>query len=115
DWFSKLTLKEFNILYKELVNEIPDDIGIIAPPDISYTEKQVRGWIHKAFSDALLPYIKPIVPKEIMSNEERSALKPKGYTYTGITSSGANAYVLNNGLRIILDTLAESKGRFSLH
>lgn len=114
-WLSELTLKDFNALYKQLIGEIPEDIGIIAPSGTSYTEKQVRGWIHEAFSDTLLPYVKPIVPKQIMSSEERSALKPKGYTYTGITSSGANTYVLSNGLRIILDTLTENKGRFYLH
>jgi hypothetical protein len=114
-WLSKLSLKEFNAALGRLISDDPDDIGIVAPKGAKFTENQVRGWIQQAQSQSVAPFIRQEVPRELLSEDQKSTLKLRGYKVIGTASSGAKEIVLDNGMKVILDTLTNSKDRFYLH
>jgi predicted Zn-dependent peptidase len=114
-WLSKLSLKEFNAALGRLISDDPDDIGIVAPKGTRFTENQVRGWIQQAQSQSVAPFIRQEVPRELLSEDQKSTLKLRGYKVIGTASSGAKEIVLDNGMKVILDTLTNSKDRFYLH
>ena len=109
EWFSALTLDDFNSLAQAFLADknIPEDIGVIAPKRKNkswFTEDEVRGWIQKVLKEKTEPYRPPYIPTEIMSEKESSSLMEEGFTYEGVNPSGAKEYLLNNGVRVILNT-----------
>lgn len=114
-WLSKLSLNEFNAALGRLISDNPDDIGIMAPKGTKFTENQVRGWIQQALLQSVEPFIRHEVPRELLSVDQKSTLKLRGYKVIGTASSGAEEIVLDNGMKVILDTLTNSKDRFYLH
>tara|TARA_R110002020_G_scaffold37072_4_gene111783 strand:+ start:4295 stop:7189 length:2895 start_codon:yes stop_codon:yes gene_type:complete len=113
-WLLQLSLKEFNEYCSEFLGGMPNDIGIMAPEGKMYTDDQVRDWIQDALSKKVTRYSSPKVPTELLNYEDRSSLNNVGYKHKGTDISGAKEFVLNNGVRVILDTLAHNKDRFYL-
>src|SRR5690606_10525026 len=94
---------------------MPNDIGIIAPNGKTFTEDQVRGWIQQALSKKITRFIRAEVPTSLLSDHHRSALNEVGYAVKGTDPSGAKVFILNNGVKVIMDTLASNKGKFHWH
>jgi len=109
EWFSALSLAQFNDLTQKFLRDkdMPEDIGIIAPTRKSkppYTNKEIRGWIQGALKEKINPYFLPYVPNEIMNEKEVKSLREKGFTYQGTNAFGVKEYLLHNGVKIILKT-----------
>ncbi|MEH6681054.1 MAG: insulinase family protein [Sediminicola sp.] len=114
-WLSQLTLQEFNAQCTKMIVAKPSDIGMIVPSGYPHTKDEIRLWVQEPLSEAIAPYISPNVPKQLLRDEERIALEEVTYANKGTLPSGATEYLLDNGVRIILDTLVSTKGKFYLH
>ncbi|WP_268225152.1 M16 family metallopeptidase [Sinomicrobium oceani] len=114
-WLSQLSVEEFNALCRKHIAGIPDDIGIIAPAGKSYTEADVHAWINQALEEEILPLPVPKVPAQLMSKKRLSSFRKVGYTDLGTIASGAREFMLDNGVRIVLDTTSSNKSKVSLH
>lgn len=113
-WLSNLSLAEFNELIKELMSDMPEDIGIIAPSGhkaLAYKEKEVRGWIKQANTTDTKAYISPKAPIALMNDKELSALKLNGYIDKGKRKSGAHELILDNGIKVVLKSYKPSVGK----
>lgn len=114
-WLSKLSLEEFNVLCKNLIPVRPDDIGIIAPAGKSYTKNEVQTFINNALKENIIPHPLPEVPTQLISERKLSTIHKVGYTDYGITPTGAIEFILDNGMRIVLDTTFTNNGNVSFH
>lgn len=121
NWLSELESTEFNNVLQHFLSKNPEDIGIIAPAGddvLSYREKEVRSWIDNAYRKETEPYRSPEVPETIMSAQEVEALRQEGYISKSIGPSGSQEFVLQNGLKIVLNKVIpskNSKGKIYLH
>lgn len=111
-WVSGLSLDEFNRLSRKYLSFVPDDIGIIGNTAESYNELDVRRWIDSILAEEIMPYIPQQIPKQLMNEEEISVLKEKGYTegYKGIL--GTREFLLDNGVKVVINSIANPSSRF---
>lgn len=103
----KLTLTEFNRFIKQYIRTQHDDMDIImlAPPGhqaLSYSEKEVRGWIAEGNNSPVRPYSPPNVPDELMSPLTVQGLKESTLREKSVPIPGAVEYQLGNGVRVVL-------------
>lgn len=113
-WLSQLSVEEFNALCRIYITDIPDDIGIIAPAGKSYTKEDVHKWINQALEKEILSYAVSEIPGQLMSNKKMSSLRKAGYIDRDTIASGAREFMLDNGVRIVLDTTSSKKNTVSL-
>lgn len=103
-YLENLTRNELNNFIAEHLNELPEDIGIIAPEGheaLSFQENVVRGWITEAYNSTLVPYEEPEV-RNLLSSQEIEALKPIGSLDKGVDETGSRVFILNNGIKLVL-------------
>ncbi len=115
DWLSSFTIEEFTEFIQSANLEIPEDIGIIAPPGhqaLSYKENMIRSWIDESYDEKIEPYPSPAVSQSLMSTYEVEKLQEYGYADNVIGSSGARELLLDNGVKIILKSFEPSPGVF---
>ena len=112
-----LSRGEFNTLCNEFISDIPDDIGVLIPPgsDASlYTEQNIRKYIKHALSEPVKSVDLPKTPKNLLSKKDISNLKKVGFTYKG-SILDMEEFVLDNGIRIVLDTSIIDSGKVFFH
>lgn len=115
EWLSKLTLEDFNHWCLNNIKSIPDDLGFISPSGETFSEDTVRSWIHQTMTKEITPYSHPNSPKDLINNNVFSNLRKSPYIYKGITTTGAIEIKLENGLKVVLDTISNNTDRFYLH
>ncbi len=121
-WFSGLSLKDFNALVSQYLSEIVNDIGIIVPHGQKslYSETKVRRWVQEVLGEERHPYTVPEIPKQLISARETANLKERGYNdrdrgnsepvlkngrvLRKAKSPGVRELVLDNGVKLVLDT-----------
>lgn len=132
-WLSRLSLEDFNSLIGQYFSEICNDIGIIVPhgQKSMYSETKVRGWLENVLDEVPQPYTAPEIPRQLLSAFEISALKEVGYHELIKTSSlpvlkngrvlkrvklqGVREFVLNNGIKIVLDNSDSRNNKVYIH
>ncbi|MGS2737751.1 M16 family metallopeptidase [Sinomicrobium sp. M5D2P17] len=115
-WIDNLSLKDINIYLQDNFSVMPDDIYITASaghPALSYTEKQVRGWIKEAIKQPVerketidMASLTPSGEKNspLMSAKEVEQLKEQGYKKAGKDpDTGLEVLKMDNGVKVILD------------
>jgi predicted Zn-dependent peptidase len=128
NWLYNVSHIEFNNLIDKLLSDQINDIGIIAPSGVSYTESEVRKWIDFAFKKKTFPYGPPDSPKQLLTVDERSSLKESEYNnYDAIITipvftnariigkakpNGIIEFILQNGLRVVLDTVGVNNSTY---
>ncbi|MEH6679818.1 MAG: insulinase family protein [Sediminicola sp.] len=113
EWLSELSLEKFNALVATLIREMPEDIGIIAPPRhsaLSLNEHTVRSLILNTWTKQVEPYTVPEIPHSLMDDDQLSKLKIKNYKDKGTSKNGAKEVVLDNGIRLVLMPNKSGKG-----
>lgn len=121
-WIDNLSLKDINSYFQDNFSVMPEDIYITASaghPALSYTEKQVRGWIKEAIKapDGLkeiadISSLTPVDNKNaaLMSEKEVERLKEVSYRKIGIDpDTGLEIIQLKNGVKLLLDIKGTSE------
>lgn len=132
-WFSELSLEDFNKLVREYFSDIVNDIGIIVPHGqrSMYSEDKVREWIEEVLQETPQPYSYPEVPKHLLSPSEVSMLKEAEYQdldirmsplvmnenqkLKGVKPKGVKELMLKNGIKVVLDTLAFNSNKINIY
>lgn len=122
EWMANYSLPEFNNFISQFLSKGPDDIGIIGSngyKELSYTEKELRGWIEDAYGKTMKPYISPIAPIDLIKPVEVKKLQEVKLEDKGTGSSGAREVVLDNGVTVIFKSFTSGSGsqgkRINLH
>tara|TARA_R110002020_G_scaffold41194_1_gene121475 strand:- start:28703 stop:31600 length:2898 start_codon:yes stop_codon:yes gene_type:complete len=113
-WCLELSIDEFNSLAGRYIADHPDDIGIIAPKGWSYSEAEVRAWIDRALAQKVQPYVAPEVPLQLLGSEKISSLKEVGYQAKEGPAAGIMEIVLENGVKVVLDSSGLKKNSVHL-
>lgn len=105
-----LILDEFNRFVKQYIKTDPQELDIIMLSPfghraLSYTEKQIRGWISRANNLPIARYSLPKIPKELMDASYIKSLKPSAIRKNNVDISGASEYILGNGVKVVLKPL----------
>ena len=113
-WIDNISLEDINSFLKDNFSVMPDDIYIRASsghPALSFTEKQVRGWIKEAVEspielkgtiNSLVPIAERNTP--LMNPHEVKNLKEVEYIKKRVEpDNGLELLKLVNGVKIILD------------
>ena len=112
EWFTDISLDEFNALVKSFIS-MPEDIGIIAPEGhraLSYEGERVRNWIEEAYSLPLGQRKQTHVPTALMDQKEIVKLKEAEIIEDRTTTSGMREIVLGNGVKVVLMSYRPSAG-----
>lgn len=100
-----ITIEQVNDLSRILFSEKePQNIGIIAPEGhdaLNHEEEEVRHWIADIYAQDVDPYNSPEV-KRLLTLEQESNLNKKPIVPIGIKQSGAQEYLLGNGIKLVL-------------
>ncbi|WP_461532635.1 M16 family metallopeptidase [Sinomicrobium sp.] len=115
-WIESLRLKDINRYLQDNFSVMPDDIYITASaghPALSFTEKQVRGWIKEAMEQPIeiekaidIASLIPVGEKKspLMSAKEVEGLKVVTYQKIGTNpDTGFEILELENGVKLLLD------------
>lgn len=115
-WINSVSLDDVNSYLQENFSVMPEDIYITASkghPALSFTEKQVRGWITDAIKQPIeleaatdITCSIPIGKKNtaLMSQKEVDQLKKVEYQKIGIDAdTGLEILQLSNGVKLLLD------------
>lgn len=100
-----MTVSQFNREIKSYVGGVPEDIIIVADPEdsiFSISESTIRGWISEIDTHSIKQYKSPKIPTFLLDSVTSNGLNNREYTIEKASIPGANQYVLQNGLRIIL-------------
>ncbi|MBC8770544.1 insulinase family protein [Arenibacter sp. BSSL-BM3] len=102
-----LTLEELNVFVRQYIKTDPQELDIImlSPSGhraLSYTEKQIRGWISEANNLPITKYSPPKIPKELMEASLIQTLKPSTLQKNKVDIPGASEYTLGNGIKVVL-------------
>lgn len=114
-WLSALTREDLNLYINQILSEGPEDIGILAPegnPALSITEEEIRSWIKKEYEKPLDHYRVTTKQDGLMNEKDISTLKGKVIKDVKLSKSGATEYVLNNGLRLVLNPVKPTRGPY---
>ncbi|WP_239057414.1 M16 family metallopeptidase [Muricauda sp. TY007] len=119
EWLTGLSLEEINKEFKNLISEMPEDIGIIAPegsPILTINESEIRSWVKEAWKAPVQAYLPPEIPNQLMSEQETLSLHSKG-TYTDMSAieTGAMEIVLGNGIKVVLLPQSGETGKIGVH
>lgn len=112
-WLADLSLAEFNEFINSFDFNMPEDIGIIAPPyhkASSFSQAQVRSWIRAMGRETISAYTPPEIPDALVSVSLRKELHENNFENFGTGVSGARELVLGNGVRVILKPIKPSHG-----
>lgn len=112
-WLSKLALKNINEIIKEYITTTPDDIAIAVPHGDSifdYNKEEFNHWINQAKKTEVSPYIYPAFPSQLMSHSEVNQLKTVNFKDLGVNKFGAKEIELENGIKIVLQSLKPTLG-----
>lgn len=118
DWFSVISLQEINEEIKNLISDMPEDIGIIAPETsaiLSMKESDIRSWIKEAWNASVQTYDPPKVPTQLISEQQLLSLQKKDYSDMGIRDTGAREIVLANGIKVVLAPNSGETGKIEVH
>lgn len=115
-WIKSLSLDDINSYLKENFSVMPDDIYITASaghPALSFTEKQVRGWINDAIKQPIklkeATDITDLVPVDkkntaLMDPKKVEELNEKSYKELGIDPvTDLDVLEFDNGVKVMLD------------
>ncbi|MCM4162416.1 MULTISPECIES: pitrilysin family protein [unclassified Arenibacter] len=102
-----LTLDELNVFVRQYIKTDPQELDIImlSPSGhraLSYSEKQIRGWISEANNLPIAKYSPPKIPKELMEASFIKTLKPSTLQKNKVDIPGASEYTLGNGIKVVL-------------
>ncbi|MBI6116836.1 M16 family metallopeptidase [Salegentibacter maritimus] len=112
-WLADFTINEFNSFLKSLPLEMPEDIGIAAPPvhkALSFTENKVRTWIKETYQKPVSPYSPSVIPEFIMDSNEVKQLGENQYMEIKISNRQVREFKLKNGLSLVLHSFEPSAG-----
>ena len=115
DWFSSLSLSDFNSFVHNFLSKEPEDIGIVASTGhaaLALTENEVRSWIKDAYQEDVKPYEQPTVPMNLMDSKHIEQLKRAKVKSSRTAESGAQEYLLSNGVKLILKQVNPSPGLY---
>ena len=120
DIIANFSKEEIDKSIQRLFSNEPEDIGIILPLDYSSlieNEKHVRRKIRSVFKSPANQYQIPQAPAKLLTEKEIQELEPRKIASTFEKSSNIQEYVLENGLKIVLNPLKSnsSSGKISLH
>lgn len=107
NWLSEYSRGDFNDFIKNFNLKMPEDIGVIISSeklDKKISENIIRSKIIKTYGKTPVPYNPPEMPKKLISREEKSELEINDNVISGYGVSGAKELVLNNGVRIVLNS-----------
>lgn len=99
-WWSTMSLLEFNNILKSFIPEQPADIAIISSK-FSYDEYTIRDWILESKPVTVNPSSEGVLDN-LISESFFKDLKAKGHTNIRIDSLGTTILQLDNGLQLIL-------------
>lgn len=115
EWLENTTLSEINHFISNFLQKMPEDIGVIVPPNydaIFLSEKEVRFLIENSYRKLSQPYKEPEIPVALMTLPEVLNLKEIEYEDSGIGEFGAREVILHNGIRVIIkSSKANSQGK----
>lgn len=114
-WLNNMTLERFNDLIPEFIENMPDDIGIMAPEghsSLSYSEEQLRTWIMESYTNPIPEYFVPIKPTKLIDSVTISRLKKKGFVENGQSSIGTREILLENGVRVVFKPFKPASGMY---
>ena len=108
-----ISLSAFNEHLQEFVQTQPQDIGVITGSKLpSYYKKE--DWVRKQLSEVstnqLQPYVMPVVTKELIPIAIKNDLKPVSFMEVEPPVQGSRAFVLENGVKIILKPFQPTPG-----
>lgn len=113
NYVKNLNVEELNLAARDLLSKEPEDIGFIVPEyykgDLAEEEK-LRKFIKDNLNRDVPQYELPEIPDSLLSKDECSSLKLKSYQSFHPKIKGANEYILENGLRVILKPSSVSSG-----
>lgn len=115
NWLSALKAEEFNQYMYQLLSEGPEDIGILAPKDnpaLSISEEEIRSWIQQEYDKPLVSTQIAITPENIMHEKEIFNLKGQVIKDVKLSKSGATEYILNNGLKLVINPVKPTPGPY---
>lgn len=99
-WWSNMSLSEFNTILKNFIPEQPADIAIISSK-FPYDEYAIRDWILESKPVRVNPQLERI-SDNLIANSFFKDLQTKGYANLGLDSLGTTLLKLDNGLQLIL-------------
>ncbi|HTN68970.1 MAG TPA: insulinase family protein [Dysgonamonadaceae bacterium] len=99
-WWSGLSLSEFNSILKNFIPEQPADIGVISSKFL-HDEHSIRDWILESKPVSADPPLEGI-SNNFIANSFFKDLETKGHTNIRLDSLGTNLLQLDNGLQLIL-------------
>lgn len=112
NWFQGLSLKQVNKKIKNLISEMPEDIGVSTfegNPILSLDESDIRSWIKEAWNVPVQPYLSPRVPEYLINEKGVLSLPEHDFVDKEINKeTGANELMLDNGIKVVL--LPQKKG-----
>ncbi|RTE54139.1 insulinase family protein [Arenibacter aquaticus] len=119
-WFSKFSLKEFNVLLEQYISDVPSDIAVTVLQQsgdvpVHHRETEVRNWIMQTIGEDMEPIELPKTPARLITKKETSTLEKVRYTDMGTTDWGARKFMLANGTKVVLDTSPSNDPRIQLH
>lgn len=108
-----ISLSTFNEHLKEFVQTQPQDIGVITGnklPSYYKNEDWVRKQLSEVSKNQLQPYVLPVVTKELIPAAIKNELKPVSFIEVEPPVQNSQAFVLENGVKIILKPFQPTPG-----
>lgn len=104
-WLENLTTDDLNQIIRQVMSSMPEDIGLIYPETETpewQSEKEIREFIKKEFSQTVDPYKISREIQSLLSSKELASLRVENHVKPQKGKLDSHKYVLNNGLTLIL-------------
>lgn len=110
---TRLSVEEFNTWLKEYLPKTPDDIAVIVPKgkeNHSFQEDSLRRWIAQSKADSQDNWKK--APQQLIPSKQLALIKPVQVVDKGTDQWGTHAYLLPNGLNLLLKPFQPGPGKY---